>query len=84
MAKIHKSGSLDKYDAYMPNKPHWIHDDFYVSNEQYEFHTSAGWGYQEGRRTGFRVGVNNKAWKVSPMGICVDDRARHIGKSDGL
>lgn len=82
MSKIYKSGSMDKYDGYMPNKAHWIHDDYYVSNEQREFHTAAGWAYREGRRHGFRIGVNNKMWKVSPMGINVDNR--YIGKSDNL
>lgn len=80
MSKIQKGGGLDKYDAYMPNKAHWIHDDYYVSMHQREFHSSAAWGYREGRRHGFRMGVNNKMYKASPMGISVD--GHYVGKSD--
>lgn len=80
MRRLSKHGSRDKYDGHMPNKAHWVHDDYYVSYYQECFHISTAWGYMEGRRSGFSMGVDKKFWKASGYGIKID--SQHIGKSD--
>ena len=77
--KWFKGGGFDKYDQYKPNKAHFVHDDYYVSAEQREFHMHTAYYYPE-RGRGHWAGVNKKAPKVSGAGYVVD--SRHVGKSD--
>lgn len=80
MSKIHKHRSMDKYDGYMPNKAHWIHNDYHVSMMQEMFHTASAYGYHDSRRHGFSIGIEKKMWKASGYGINID--SEYVGKSD--
>lgn len=74
----YKGGGWDKYDCHTP-KTHWIHDDYYVSANQREFHMSYVYMYPD-RGRGFGVGVQKKLHKASSHGICVN--GHYVGKSD--
>lgn len=74
-----KGGGWDKYDCHTP-KEHWIHDDYYVSMHQREFHSAYTYMYPDGPGPGRGVGVQKKLYKVSSHGICVN--GHYIGKSD--
>ena len=74
-----KGGTLDKYDSHMPNKPGFMHDDYYVSAEQHKFHGRANYYYRD-RGRGTYAGVSKKEPKVSGHGIMVC--SQHMGKSD--
>lgn len=80
MSKINKSSGLDKFDAHMPNKCDFIHDDYYISGEKYKFSIKQAYGWKEGSRKGFSMGVQRKLHKVSSEGIVVD--GHYVGKSD--
>ena len=77
--RLIKHGDMDKYDGYMPNKPEFFHDDYYISGHQDLFHTPKAFGYR-GRGRGFSMGVQKKMWKASGRGIKVDGSG--TGKSD--
>lgn len=75
----YKHNLHDKYDSYMPNKPHWVQGEYRVSGESEQFHLGNAYmsnGY--GRGTSF--GVSKKAWVVSGYGINIDNQ--YIGKSE--
>lgn len=74
-----KGGGFDKYDCHRPNKTHFIHDDYYVSAEQREFHMHTAYYYGEKGR-GTWGGVNKALPKASGMGINIE--SHYIGKSD--
>lgn len=78
--KIQKSSGMDKFDAWMPNKGSFIHDDYYVSNEKHAFHLKSAYGWRSGCRKGFSMGIQKKMYRASPLGIMVD--SQYIGKSD--
>lgn len=83
MSKIRKHTYLDKFEAYLPNKPHWVHEDYGVSGQSdSHFHTSVAYGYSGRRLRGFRFGINNKVFKASGKGIMID--SHYIGKSDNV
>lgn len=72
---------LDKFEAYMPNQPNWIHDDCMVSCDSREFHLSSGFiSFADGSRPGTMFGVNRKLTKASGYGIFID--SARIGKTD--
>lgn len=77
--KIYKSGLMDKWDAHMPNKAGWFHDDYMVSSEQVHFHLPNSYqSHAKGR--GWSAGINKKIYRASPYGICVD--REHVGKTE--
>lgn len=78
--KFLKHGDQDKYDGYMPNIPGFVHDDYYVSGHQDQFHMPTAYGYRNGRGRGTRFGVQKKMWIASGRGIQVDGSG--TGKSD--
>lgn len=78
MSKIHKHTGIDKFDAYLPNKSHFIQDEYYTSRWSESFHMDSSWGYRE-RQKGFSFGVNKRKTRVSSLGICVD--SNFIGKT---
>ncbi len=80
MSKITKSSGLDKYDAHMPNKCDFIHDDYYISGESYRVSVKAAYAWREGNSKGFSIGVQKKIYKASSEGIMVD--GHYVGKSD--
>lgn len=77
--RIIKHSDNDKYDGYMPNRPEFVHDDYYVSSLQELFNTPSAYGYR-GRSRGFKMGVQKIMWKASGRGIQID--GHNIGKSD--
>jgi hypothetical protein len=82
VSKIIKSSSaIDKYDAHVPSKCDFIHDDYYISGESYRFSVKCSYAYQEGgSRRGFSMGVQKKIYRASSEGIIVD--GHYVGKSD--
>lgn len=75
-----KCGGLDKYDAYVPAKNQFLHDDFYVSAWKHKFHMSTAHGYYTRGKGGWNMGTQKKLYKASPNGINVD--SHYVGKSD--
>lgn len=77
---VRKHSYLDKDDAYMPNKQHWIHDEWYISKYSGALHMSSGYGRHAGQRSGFPFGVSKKLWVATNKGDRLDSHG--IGKSD--
>lgn len=75
-----KYGSLDKYDAFIPVKNQFIHDDYYVSAWKYNFHTSTAYVFRTKNQGNLHMGVQKCQNKISPKGLKVDKL--YIGKSD--
>lgn len=79
-----KHQMLDKYEAHIPNKAHWVHGEYYVSTESERFHLSYGWldnGVSAGRRrSGTRFGIQKKLYHATSCGIQVD--SAYVGKSE--
>lgn len=78
---FHKSGGWDKYDCHTPGKAHFIHDDYYVSMYNRQFHCAYNYYYPtEGNGPGFGAGVQKKLHKATGHGIMVD--GHYVGRSD--
>jgi hypothetical protein len=77
--RLYKSHGMDKYDAYIPPKQNFIHDDYYVSHYQECFHLSSAYASRAKGR-GWTMGVQKKMWQASGRGIMVDGSG--TGKSD--
>ncbi len=75
----YKHASLDKWDNYFPNKPHFVQDNYAVSAESDQFHVSVGYMYR-GRKKSTRFGVNRKCFHASHAGACID--SHYIGKTE--
>ena len=70
----------DKFDGYIPNKSHFIHDDYHVSGENEHFHISSGYRRLDNHSRGARFGIDKKMHRISGHGIFVD--SYDIGKND--
>lgn len=76
---IYKSQSMDKWDAYMPNKPGFVHDDYVVGGEHSKFHMPNQYMYRD-NGPGWSAGVNKKLHKASAFGVFVDHM--YVGKTE--
>ena len=74
-----KYKSRDRFDAHIPDKPHFIQDDYRVSSEDERFHISSGFAYKL-RGRGFSFGIDKRISKVSGSGVMID--SYYIGKSE--
>lgn len=81
MSNIIRHASDDKFDAYMPNVPNFIHSGYNVSSKEESFIISSGYIWANGYdKKGQEFGTQKKMWKISGQGIMID--YRNIGKSD--
>lgn len=78
MKKAYKHQYLDKFDSYMPNKTHWVHNEYHISRESESFHLSSGFSTEEESSTSF--GVSKKEHKTSSCGYEMD--SQYVGKSE--
>lgn len=78
--RLYKHQTLDKWEAYLPNKTNFVHGDYSVSSSQDQFHMSNAFCAREGNRRGFRMGVQKRITRIAGAGICVD--SKYIGKAD--
>jgi hypothetical protein len=81
MKKFYKGHGFDKYEAHLPVKNTFIHDDYYVSANQEKFHLATAYGYRDQGR-GWSMGVQKKMFKASGSGWIVDQDGGATGKSD--
>jgi hypothetical protein len=70
----------DKYDAYMPNKPHFINNNYDVSGRSDKFHLSHSYTYSYKGCYMDTNGISKMDSKVSSHGYFIDNY--YIGKSD--
>lgn len=83
MSKLNKHLNTDKYDAYIPVRDNFIHEDGNVGMYSEKLHLPRAYGYNtKNRRNGFVFGIQKKVDCVSPRGIFVDRKAWAVGTSD--
>jgi hypothetical protein len=75
----HKYTNSDKFDAHMPNKAHFVHDEMTVSKYSDRFHSHSTSGLKFGG--GYvQFGVCKNLSSASSEGYYID--AYYVGKSD--
>lgn len=77
---MYKHRSLDKYEAYKPDKSHFVQDIYPAGCQAERFHNPSGYAnFGRGKR-GFSFGIQKKLYRVSGNGINID--SYHVGKSE--
>lgn len=81
ITRLSKYRNIDKFIGYMPNKPHFVHDDYYVSRFSDNIHISSGYKHTEKNPRGFKFGVAKKMHKASGQGINTDSYSNGKGEN---